>query len=257
MKPIFFSLLLFGLIETSAQNFSEVKSQVIHWDSLKAKTENGKTRRFLVEGNTTFLKYFRVHATTIEPGMAPNPPHPNKDADELFIVKEGKIRVTINNKSKDLEAGGVAVVLADEVHGILNVGSTPATYYVLRYQSKQGTDLTRGQTSGGSILLNKDECPPKEHSKGIRRDFYNRPTSQCSVFEMHTTALNSGQESHQQHTHAAEEIILVTKGTVTELIDCQLHQAKAGDLIFLGSNVPHALINTSGTQCEYFAFTWK
>lgn len=257
MKNTLLFLFSMGITSVCAQNLSEVQAQIIHWDRLTAKTENGRTRRLLLEGTTTHLKYFRVHATTIEPGTAPNPPHPNKDADELIIVKEGKIQVTIGDKTKVIEKGGVIVVLADEVHGIQNVGDKPATYYVFRYQSKLTTDIARGQKAGGSLLLNEADCPFKPHDKGGRRDYYNRSTTQCSAFEMHTTALNAGLESHQPHTHATEEALLITKGTITMVIDCKIYQAKAGDLVILTSNIPHALINTTGAQCEYFAFTWK
>lgn len=254
-----FILILFLIVKTPvfSQNLKEVTSQVIHWDSLEAKTENGRTRRLLTEGTTTHLKYFRVHATTVEAGKMPNPAHPNKDADELHIIKEGKVEYTIGDKTKVVEAGGVAVILSDEIHGLKNVGTTPATYYVFRFQSKIPTDIERGKIAGGSILMNAADSLFKTHDKGGRRNFYNRATTQFSVFEMHTTTLNAGLESHQPHTHITEEALLITKGTVTMVIDCKIYQAKAGDLVILGSNVPHALINTTGAQCEYFAFTWK
>lgn len=257
MKNTILCFLLMSVTSVVAQNLTEVTSQIIHWDSLTAKTENGRTRRLLLEGTTTHLKYFRVHATTIEAGKEPNPPHPNKDADELIIVKEGKVKITIGDKSKVLEAGGIAVVLSDEVHGIQNVGDMPATYYVFRYQSKTATDLERGKKAGGSILLTQEDCPFKPHDKGGRRDYYNRSTTQCPVFEMHTTQLKAGLESHQPHTHITEEALLITKGTVTMVIDCKIYQAKAGDLVILTSNIPHALINTTGGDCAYFAFTWR
>lgn len=257
MKNTLFILLLITATSVVAQNLAEIPSQIIHWDSLTAKTENGRTRRLLLEGTTTHLKYFRIHATTLEAGTAPNAAHPNKDADELIIVKEGKVQVTIGDKIKIIEAGGVAVVLSDEIHGLKNVGDKPATYYVLRYQAKTSTDLERGKKAGGSILLNKEDCPFKPHDKGGRRDYYNRATTQCSVFEMHTTALKAGLESHQPHTHVTEEALLITKGTITMVIDCKIYQAKAGDLVILTANIPHALINTTGGECEYFAFTWR
>ncbi len=257
MKNLLFICFLFSATSVFTQNLSEVQPQIIHWDSLVAKTENGRTRRLLIEGTTTHLKYFRVHATTLDVGAIPNPPHPNKDADELHIIKEGKVEYTIGNKTKVVEAGGVAVILSDEVHGLKNVGNTPATYYVFRFQGKMPTDIERGKLAGGSILMNAADSLFKTHDKGGRRNFYNRATTQCSIFEMHTTALNAGLESHQPHTHITEEALLITKGTATMVIDCKIYQAKAGDLIILTSNIPHALINTTGAQCEYFAFTWK
>jgi (S)-ureidoglycine aminohydrolase len=257
MKKLLLLLLLIPTTSIFAQNLSEIASQIIRWDSLTAKTENGRTRRLLLDGTTTHLKHFRIHATTIAAGTTPNPPHPNKDADELIIVKEGKVQFTLGDTVKVIEAGGIAVVLSGQVHGLKNVGTTPATYYVLHYESKTPTDLERGKKAGGSLLLNQSDCPFKAHDKGGRRDYYNRAVTQCSVFEMHTTLLKAGLESHQPHTHVTEEILLITKGTITMVIDCKIHQAKAGDLVILTSNISHALINTTGGDCEYFAFTWK
>ncbi len=257
MKNALFIFLFMGTASVAAQNLTDIQTQIIRWDSLTAKTEKGRTRRLLLEGTTTHLKHFRIHATTVEAGIAPNPPHPNKDADELIIVKEGKVEFTIGDKTKVIEAGGVAVVLADEVHSLKNIGDKPATYYVFRYQAKTLTDLERGKKAGGSMLINASDSLYKPHDKGGRRNFYNRPSTQCSIFEMHTTTLKAGLESHQPHTHATEEALLITKGTITMVIDCKIYQAKAGDLVILTSNIPHALINTTGGECAYFAFTWK
>lgn len=253
-----FLIVLISLPTMSQKILPEMKSGIIYWDSLEVKSNEGKHRRQLLpQSSTTHLRLLSIHSTTQDAGAKPNPPHPNKDADELLIIKEGKIKFTIGDQTKIMEAGDVAVVLADEMHGLENVGDTQASYYVFRYESRNPTDLERGKKAGGSLLLQKKDLAFKPHDKGGRRDYYNRATSQCSVFEMHTTALNAGLESHQPHTHATEEALLITKGTITMVIDCKIYRAKAGDLVLLSSNIPHALINTSGTQCEYFAFTWK
>jgi (S)-ureidoglycine aminohydrolase len=247
------------VFSTKAQDvFPLMPSTVIYWDSLKVTSQNGRQRRMLLPKSTsTHLNLLSVHATTQEPGISPNPPHPNQDIDELLIIKEGKVKFTVGDNSKILEKGGVAVVMANEVQGIENIGDKPATYYVFRFQSKNKTDIERGKNGGGSVMINKAEIMVKKHNKGERRDYYNRATTQCEIFEMHTTALNAGLESHQPHIHVTEEALLITKGTISMVIDCKIFQAKAGDLVLLSSNVPHALINTSGEQCEYFAFTWK
>jgi quercetin dioxygenase-like cupin family protein len=237
--------------------FPKIKSQVFSWENIPIQNLDTKLRRKIAEGSSTFAKRFSAHATTIEAGKAPNAPHPNKDVDELIIVKEGQLKITINDKSKVIDAGGIALVMAGDVNGIQNVGTTPATYYVLQYQSKIATNKEQGNKAGGSLLLTQAECEFKAHDKGGRRDYYNRATSQFKIFEMHTTALNAGKESHAPHTHTTEEIILLTKGTAHMHIAGKLHPVKAGDLVFLDSNVPHALINSGTEQCEYFAFTWR
>jgi (S)-ureidoglycine aminohydrolase len=264
MKTFILALLCFGTLGVTAQNTNTtdvalplIPSQVYGWDKLTVQMIDNKLRRKIVEGSTTFLKKFTIHATTIEAGKAPNPPHPNKDVDELIIVKDGKIQVTINNQSKIIETGGIALVMPGDVHGILNVGDSQATYYVLRYQSKIPTNVEQASKAGGSVVLSQADCVFKPHDKGGRRNYYNRSVSQLVVFEMHTTALNAGKESHPPHTHVGEEIILLTKGNVQMHIDGKLYPLKAGDLVFVDSNVPHALINSGSEQSEYFAFTWR
>lgn len=118
-------------------------------------------------------------------------------------------------------------------------------------------DLERARRAGGSFMLNRNELATSNTGKGYRRDFFNRPTSQTGQFEMHTTALNSNEESHAPHTHVQEEIILLLRGNVEMYIDGDRYKATAGDIIFLPSRIPHALTNVGDEQCEYFAFQWR
>jgi (S)-ureidoglycine aminohydrolase len=76
-------------------------------------------------------------------------------------------------------------------------------------------------------------------------------------FEIHTTMLNEGMKSHDQHTHTEDEIIIVRYGQVEEMIDGTPHQAGPGSVIFLGSDVPHGIRNIGEGPCEYYAFKWK
>jgi (S)-ureidoglycine aminohydrolase len=74
---------------------------------------------------------------------------------------------------------------------------------------------------------------------------------------MHATTLDKGRDSHLPHTHREEEIILVKEGTIKMHIGDAFYDAAPGDLVFLNAFVPHALINTTDGQCEYFAFQWR
>jgi (S)-ureidoglycine aminohydrolase len=106
-------------------------------------------------------------------------------------------------------------------------------------------------------MINWNDPEFKKSERGGRRDFFNRPTSQLQKFEMHTTALNPGLDSHAPHTHKEEEIVLILRGSVEMHIAGKLIPASRGDLVFLSSMVPHALKNTGKEQCEYFAFQWR
>ncbi|MEI9908287.1 MAG: hypothetical protein WDO71_00605 [Bacteroidota bacterium] len=74
-------------------------------------------------------------------------------------------------------------------------------------------NLERAKQNGGSFMINWDTVTVKKTDKGQRREFFNKATSQLVKFEMHTTALHAGLDSHAPHTHKEEEIVLILKGT--------------------------------------------
>jgi len=211
----------------------------------------------VLEGKTFALEYFEVHASTLEPGKAPHPPHVHDDYEELMIVKEGQVKVTIAGQNKTLGPGSIAFAMPGDEHGIENAGNTQATYFILKYKGKLQMDFERAKKAGGSFMLDWNELKTSNTGKGYRRDFFNRATSQLAQFEMHTTALNADSVSHAPHTHVQEEIILILRGNVEMFIDGKLYKGAAGDIYFLSSNVPHALKNIGKEQCEYFAFQWR
>lgn len=240
-----------------AQQTDSLPPRVYNWADLKPEKEESRVVRRVMEGSTTALSHFEVHSTTLEPGKAPHPPHVHENMEELIIVKEGTVKITINEVSKIMGPGSIAFAMPGDKHGIENTGSTQATYYILKYQSKLPMNAERGKQHGGSFMIDWNDPEFKKTEKGGRRDFFNRPTSQLEKFEMHTTALNPGFDSHAPHTHKEEEIILLLKGNVEMYIAGNLYKAAPGDILFLSSGVSHALKNTGSEQCEYFAFQWR
>jgi uncharacterized cupin superfamily protein len=97
----------------------------------------------------------------------------------------------------------------------------------------------------------------KPTSKGGRRSIMKVPTSMLAEFEIHTTMLNEGMKSHDQHVHVEDEIIIVRYGLVEELIDDKPYNAGPGSVIFLASNGHHGIRNIGEGPCEYYAFKWK
>ncbi|MBL7745423.1 MAG: cupin domain-containing protein [Chitinophagaceae bacterium] len=240
----------------AAQQTDSLAPHVYRWEALETKKEDSRIRRQVLEGSTTSLAYFEVHTSTLEPGKAPHPPHTHTDQEELIIVKEGQVKITIKGLSRTMGPGSIAFALPGDEHGIENTGNTTATYYILKYKGR-APNHERGQQAGGSLMLDWNDLVTKNTGKGYRRDFFNRATSQLAQFEMHTTALNADSVSHAPHTHVQEEIILLLRGNVEMYIGGSLYKAAPGDVIFLPSMVPHALKNIGKEQCEYFAFQWR
>ncbi len=256
MRVVLFILILIATQSSVAQKTDSLASKIYYWNKLEPVKEDTRVRRQVLEGSTTSLSYFEVHASTLEPGKAPHPPHTHDDQEELMIVKDGTVKITINGVSKILGPGSIAFAMPKDEHGIENAGNTQATYFILKYKGKH-PDPERGKQAGGSFMLDWNALKTNNTGKGYRRDFFNKATSQLNQFEMHTTALNADSVSHAPHTHVQEEIILILRGSVTMHIDGKLYPASVGDLVFLPSRIPHALLNTGKEQCEYFAFQWR
>src|SRR3954462_6699843 len=123
-------------------------SAVYAWNNLKVeKTATGE-RRSILEGSTTHLSYLEIHATTIDAGKAPHPPHQHPE-EEFIIIMEGKLKVTIKDSSWILGPGSIAVMMPGDMHGFVNAGNTRATYYVIKSKSKAAADDARAKNAGG------------------------------------------------------------------------------------------------------------
>ncbi|GAB2565639.1 cupin domain-containing protein [Spirosoma areae] len=250
------ALLSLIILATNLTLAQSVNSTVYVWADAPVVKKPATEQRTLLEGTTTDFRHLKIHATTLQPHQAPHPAHKHDD-EELIIIKEGKLTVTIKGKTKTLGAGSIALIMPGDEHGFDNKEASPATYYVMRYESKEPGNLERGRKAGGSFWVDWNDVPFQPHDKGGIRRMFDRATAMTQRFEMHVTTLNKGLWSHPPHTHRAAEILLLVENTAQESIDGKLHAATTGDLIFLESNVPHAIQNTSQSNCTYFAFQFN
>ncbi|HEX7844501.1 MAG TPA: cupin domain-containing protein, partial [Chitinophagaceae bacterium] len=108
-----------------------LKPAVHQWSKLEAKKEDNRIRRQILDGSTTSLSNLEIHASTLEPGDSPHPPHKHDDIEELIIITEGTVKITIGADSKVLGKGSIAFAMPGDEHGIENVGKTRVTYYIL------------------------------------------------------------------------------------------------------------------------------
>ncbi len=101
------------------------------WTQLKAvPTANGE-RRAIVDRPTATMNRFESHVTTLDPGKAPHAPHKHAD-EEIVIVKEGTMEVTINGETRTAGSGSMFFFASNDMHGLRNTGSTRASYFVIR-----------------------------------------------------------------------------------------------------------------------------
>ena len=257
MKTLLTSFLIILSITLFAQQDS-VAGKVYVFKDMPQTVDNNRIYTPIVKvGSTAHLTNFRVHHSTLKVGHQLRPAHTQKTDEELIIVKEGKLSVTINGKNKVLGAGSVLLIMPGDEQMINNLDSNPASYYVCIYRSKAPKDSVRAVSAGGSMMIDWNDVAFKPHDKGGRRDFFNRPTAMCKRLEMHVTSLNQGLKSHDPHKHPAEEIILMVQGKAREQIGDNFYNGTVDDLFFLPSNILHNLINTGEGQAIYYAFQFE
>jgi (S)-ureidoglycine aminohydrolase len=233
-----------------------IASKVYVWNDTPVAKKATSQQRVILEGSSTDFRHIKIHATTLPAHQAPHPGHRHDD-EELILIKEGELTVTIEGKTKTLGAGSVALMMPSDEHAFENKGNLPATYYVMRYESNLPADLERGRKAGGSFWVDWNDVSFQSHDKGGIRRMFDRATAMTRRFEMHVTTLNKGLWSHSPHTHRAAEILLMIDNSAQESINGKLHADTVGDLIFLESNVPHAIQNTSQGTCTYYAFQFE
>ena len=240
-----------------AQVTDTLTARVCRWNSIGTKKDSSRDRREILDGSTPDLVSLEIHASTLEPGKAPHPPHSHADLEELVIVKEGLLKATLHGVNSLLGPGSIALALPGDEHGFVNAGKTRATYYVLKFQSRYPLNAERGRKAGGSFTENWDSLRVQPTDRGEKREVFDRQTALFGKIELHATTLNPGQVSHAPHIHRQEEIILLRKGKVEIQIGDKFYPASEGDLVFLSSGVLHALKNTGAGPCQYFALQWQ
>lgn len=256
MKTILHITIYFMTLSASAQ-LQPISPGVRHWADLPVKIETDRETRNIMEGSSPHFEYLEIHATTQMPGAKPRPAHANDDIEEVIIVTEGKAKITVEERSEVLEAGGVLLLLPQQMHALENIGAGKLTYYVMRYRSRKPMNLERGKSAGGSLLLSTDSLEFKTTTRGGRRNYFERPTAMCEYFEMHVTRLDRKEPSHEPHSHIDSEIVLVLDGDTEVNIDNKKYSGTAGDLYFINSNLFHGISNASDKPCMHFAFKWR
>ncbi|HSC36690.1 MAG TPA: cupin domain-containing protein [Chitinophagaceae bacterium] len=207
-------------------------------------------------GRTTDLAMFKAHASTLAPGKTNHSPRALNDAEELILVKDGLLKIIINDSGKVLGPGSLALIMAGDVQSFQNTSDKPATYYVLTFKSPLPVNIQRGKQAGGSLMMDWNDIKPKKTEKGESRPIFDRPTSMFTRFEIHATTLNGGLESHPPHTHRAEEAMLVMQGTTAGSINGKDYPAGVGEILLLRPDILHNIKNTGTGQCWYYAMKW-
>jgi XRE family transcriptional regulator, regulator of sulfur utilization len=118
-----------ALAQTAAKPI--MHSGVFNWNSFKAEMKPTGERRQVFDAPTATLDRFECHITTLNPGEAPHAAHRHPE-EEVMIVKEGTIEEVQNGVTNRVEPAGIIFCASNERHGMKNIGTNRATYFVFK-----------------------------------------------------------------------------------------------------------------------------
>jgi quercetin dioxygenase-like cupin family protein len=105
-------------------------SMAVRYEDMTARPSGAMVARQILKGLTHSAVELDLHETELAPGQAPHAPHQHVH-EELLLICEGHLEVTIDGRATRLGAGSVAYLASNHVHGWRNVGVTLARYFVL------------------------------------------------------------------------------------------------------------------------------
>lgn len=109
-------------------------SSVFNWEKMVAKPTKVGAARQVFQNPTPTLDELECHITTLNPSATPHEPHQHVD-EELILVKEGTVESLVNGERRKAGPGSVIFQSSNQLHAIRNVGDTPATYFVVKWNS--------------------------------------------------------------------------------------------------------------------------
>lgn len=112
-------------------------SAVFDVNKLPAKPTKRGERRDIIDAPTATFAQLACHVSTLNPGEVCHDGHRHPE-EELFIVKDGNIEVTINDHTETATTGAVIFISSNDFHRLKNLSTTaPASYYVLKIAATQ------------------------------------------------------------------------------------------------------------------------
>jgi len=116
------------------QTPSTLPSGVYDWEQLTVQPTDVGQRRSLFDSPTATVNNLEFHITTLNPGQQSHAPHRHPN-EELVMLKEGTLEAILNGKMIPMPTGSVLFIAPNDLHAVRNVGTTPATYFVVTWRT--------------------------------------------------------------------------------------------------------------------------
>lgn len=117
------------------------QSKVLRYADLPVrKFPNGGEQRRVLVGTLPTGEFLEVHETMLPAGEMPHPAHKHPNTEMLFLQAGAVEYIDENGRHIPAGPGDIVFTASNQMHGLVNVGKTPATYIVVSVskQLKEG-----------------------------------------------------------------------------------------------------------------------
>ena len=123
--------------EDQPQKNQIIPSTMFPFDKMPVQTSDQGNVRHVLKGKLATGESVEVHQTTLLPGATLHLPHRHLHS-EMCLIREGTVEVTVNGTSTRMGPGSVGFFHSKDEHGIKNLGTMPATYFIVNIGSTAG-----------------------------------------------------------------------------------------------------------------------
>jgi mannose-6-phosphate isomerase-like protein (cupin superfamily) len=108
---------------------------VLDLASLTPDVANGCRVFVHYNGPTDQLSGLCTGMAVLDPGVSPHPPHQHPE-EEFMIVADGTGEIVCDGKTTQVGPGAIMYCAANKLHGIVNTGKVPMTFYWSKWMAK-------------------------------------------------------------------------------------------------------------------------
>jgi mannose-6-phosphate isomerase-like protein (cupin superfamily) len=113
----------------AAEN-AALPSKFYLFNDLPVRSSGDNRFRAVLDGVNHNGMRIEMHETALAPGAIPHAPHRHAH-EEIFMIRQGTLEVTIAGRRATVGPGSVAYVASNEEHGVRNPGTAHAEYFVM------------------------------------------------------------------------------------------------------------------------------
>jgi len=116
--------------DTSVEKLPVLRTKAYIFNELPETTNGKNKQRPLFRGKLHTGFKLESHQSDIAPGEVNHPPHEHL-REEMMLIREGTMELTIAGKPYRLGPGDVGFIGSNERHNAKNVGTTRAVYFIV------------------------------------------------------------------------------------------------------------------------------